>query len=129
MIHFLTERNLPHPERETDPEKADVLISKWEYRIWKFRRAVEIIIFEEDAEFEEDEDLKMVLEDKKRGVLPAEYYEYLIGALDKYPYDLPVNWLYAREIIKEIIAVQERNTLINNQSRSLGSAGDARGRL
>jgi hypothetical protein len=126
-IHFLTERKLPHPERETNPEKEDVLINEWEFRIWKFRRAVEIIIFDEDPEYEDDEDLKRVLKDRDRGVLPAEYYEYLIGALDKYPHDLPVNWLLAREIIKEIIAVQARNDSINRQSQSLASAGDNRG--
>ena len=68
----------------------------------------------------------------ENGLLPDEYYEYLIGALDKYPHDLPVNWLYAREIIKEVIAIQERNNAINNQSRGLASAnsaGDISGRV
>jgi len=110
----------------TDPEKEDVLISKWEYRIWKFRRAVEIIVFDEDPEYEEDEDLKNVLVDRERGVLPAEYYEHLIGGLEKYAHDLPVNWLLAREIIKEIESIQTRNSIINSQSQSLASAGDTR---
>lgn len=113
-----------------DPEKEDELISPWELRVWKFRRAVEIIIFNEDPAFEEYEELKSVKDEAEEGVLPEEYYLYLIGAFDKYPLDLPVNWLLAREIIKEAKAIQQRNDTVNRQGQaSLGSGGASSGNI
>jgi hypothetical protein len=124
LILFANAKNHPHPERENDPEKADLLISEWDLRVWKFKRAVELIIFQEDPEFEEYEELRAVKEELENNQLPEEYYLYLIGAFDKYPLDLPVNWLLAREIIKEVQSVQNRNEEINRQSRAtLGKAG------
>lgn len=119
MIHFRAARNRPHPE---DPKAK---ISEWEWRIWKFRRAIEILVFDEEAEHEEDEDLQRVKIEAEQGNLPEEYYLYLIGAFDAYPLDLPVNWLLAREIIKEIISVQERNDAMNREN--LASLGDNEG--
>jgi len=116
-IHFLMRKDHPHPEGEEDPEKHGVLISEWEYRIWKFRRSVEILIFNEDAEYEEDTDLIKVKAEAERGNLPDEYYLYLVGAFDKYVLDLPVNWLLARELIKEVKAVQTSNEIFNQRNQ------------
>lgn len=114
----------PHPERNEDPEKKDLLISEWDLAIWKFKRAVELLIFDEEPEYEEYKELQDVKKEAENGELPYEYYLFLLGAFDKYPLDLPVNWLLAREIIKEIRMVQEKNSELNRQSRtSFGSAG------
>ena len=114
-IHFQTAKDLPHPERNDDPEKQ--LISKWELRIWIFRRAVELIVFDEPGDEEEYPELWQVRDEAAQGILPEEYYQHLIGAFDKYPHDLPVNWLLAREIIKEILSVQQRNIIQNQQNK------------
>ena len=110
-------KDLPHPEGEEDPEKEGVFISEWEHRIWKFRRAMEIILFDEDAELEKDTDLINVKIEAKKGNIPDEYYLYLIGAFDTYVLDLPVNWVLAHEIIKEIKLVQTENELFNQRNK------------
>ena len=122
-IHFRTQKDLPHPEGEENPEKYGIFISRWELRIWKFRRAVEILIFNEDAEYEEDEDLSQVKIEAAQGNLPDEYYLFLIGAFDIYPLDLPVNWLMAREIIKEVQSVQVNNEKVNRDNQAFVGDG------
>ncbi len=100
--------------QEYEPEDPEELISEWEMRLWRFRRAVEIIFFDDyDEELDGDE---------FKGVRDNPPYEYVLWAQGEFEgirrSQLPYTHALALDIIRQIEQKQRDNELATQELRS-----------
>ncbi len=101
------------PEEEEDESESGAQITEWEYRVWLFRRGVEIILFDD---YDEDEDEEIFASIRRNP--PHEYDLYARGYFDGYRrLDMPYLWGIALDIIKQIEAKRADNEIINASAR------------